>query len=52
MKKSLLLIILIMSVITAQPGNFSVPNVISFQGMLTNIDGKVVKQWMDPVAFH
>ena len=41
MKKSILLISLILSVITAQPGNFSVPNVISFQGMLTNVDGSV-----------
>ena len=41
MKKSLLLISLIMSVITAQPGGFSVPNAISFQGMLTNVDGSV-----------
>ena len=40
MKKSLLLISLIMSVITAQPGGF-VPNAISFQGMLTNVDGSV-----------
>ena len=40
MKKSILLISLIMSVITAQPGGF-VPNAISFQGMLTNVDGSV-----------
>ena len=41
MKKSILLISLILSVITAQPGSFSVPNAISFQGMLTNVDGSV-----------
>ena len=41
MKKSIILISLILSVITAQPGGFSVPNVISFQGMLTNVDGSV-----------
>jgi len=41
MKKSILLISLILSLITAQPGSFSVPNAISFQGMLTNIDGSV-----------
>ena len=41
MKKSILLISLIISFITAQPGNSSVPNAISFQGMLTNVDGSV-----------
>ena len=41
MKKSIILISLILSFITAQPGNSSVPNAISFQGMLTNVDGSV-----------
>ena len=41
MKKSILLISLILSVITAQPEGFSVPNAISFQGMLTNVEGSV-----------
>ena len=41
MKKSIILISLILSFITAQPGGFSVPNAISFQGMLTNVDGIV-----------
>ena len=52
MKKSLILFNLITSIIFAQPGQSSIPNAISFQGLLTHTDGSIYEDGEYSLTFR